>query len=294
MGCTLCPRECGADRELSAGFCREGADARVAKIMLHHWEEPCISGGEDAAGSGAIFFSGCSLMCVYCQNRAISRGGAGEIMTPRRLADEILKLRDLGALNINFVTPTHFTDRIIEALDLVKGELDIPVVWNTSGYEKPQTVSALNGYADVFLTDFKYVSKELSEKYSHAADYALYAAESLREMVKITGAPVFERGLLKRGTVVRHLVLPGCSRDSVEVLRAVDRTVGAKNVLLSLMSQYTPSFLEEGHPSLARRITTFEYERVLGEATSLGFEGYMQSKSSATSAYTPDFGKDEK
>ena len=293
MGCTLCPRRCGADREKSAGFCREGAAARVAKIMLHHWEEPCVSGGERGAGSGAIFFSGCPLRCVYCQNRSISRGKTGEVMSPRRLADEMLKLRDRGALNINLVTPTHFTDRITEALDLVKGKLGIPVVWNTSGYEKPETVSSLKGYVDVFLTDFKYVSEELSEKYSHAADYATFALPSLREMVKITGTPQFEGGMLKRGTVVRHLVLPGCSRDSVEVLRAADDAVGAKNVLLSLMSQYTPSFLEEGFPELSRRITTFEYERVLAEARRLGFEGYMQSRSSATSDFTPDFGKDE-
>ncbi len=294
MGCALCPRECGAERDHKTGYCREGSDARVAKIMLHHWEEPCISGGDGAAGSGAIFFSGCSLMCVYCQNRAISRGGTGEIMTPRRLADEILRLRDLGALNVNLVTPTHFTDRIKEALDLVKGELDIPVVWNTSGYEKPQTVTSLKDYVDVFLTDFKYVSDALSEKYSHAADYARFAKESLCEMVRITGAPVLEDGLLKRGTVVRHLVLPGCSRDSLEVLREVDRTVGAKNVILSLMSQYTPSFLEEGYDELSRVITTFEYERVVDEATHLGFEGYMQSRSSATPDFTPDFEKDTK
>ena len=293
MGCTLCPRGCGADRVRTFGFCREGREARVAKIMLHHWEEPCISGDEGDAGSGAIFFSGCSLMCVYCQNRAISRGGSGKETAPRRLADEMLRLRDLGALNINLVTPTHFTDRIKEALDLVKDRLGIPVVWNTSGYEKPETVSSLDGYVDVFLTDFKYVSRELSSKYSHAADYADCAAASLREMVKITGAPRLEGRLLKRGVIVRHLVLPGCSRDSVEVLRRVAGEVGAKNVLLSLMSQYTPSFLGEGYPELSRKITTFEYERALAEAESLGFDGYMQSKSSATSAFTPDFGEEK-
>ncbi len=293
MGCTLCPRECGADRISGLGFCGEGREARVAKIMLHRWEEPCISGGDGDAGSGAIFFSGCSLMCVYCQNRAISRGGAGEVMSPGRLADEMLRLRSLGALNINLVTPTHFTDRIVEALDLIKDELDIPVVWNTSGYEKPETVASLKGYCDVFLTDFKYSSPALSEKYSHAADYAEYAAAALCEMVKITGAPRFEGQYLKRGTVVRHLVLPGASRDSEAVLRTVDEAVGAKNVILSLMSQYTPSFVDEGYPELSRKITTFEYERARDFALSLGFEGYAQSKRSATSAYTPDFGKED-
>ena len=226
MGCTLCPRECGADRERGLGFCREGAQARVSKIMLHHWEEPCISGGEGDAGSGAVFFSGCSLMCVYCQNRAISRGGAGEIMSPRRLADEFLTLRDLGALNINLVTPTHFADRIREALDLVKDGLGIPVVWNTSGYEKPETVASLEGYVDVFLTDFKYCSGELAKKYSSAPDYEKFASASLAEMVKITGSPTFRDGLLKRGTVVRHLVLPGAYRDSLAVLDRVYKIAG--------------------------------------------------------------------
>ena len=210
-----------------------------------------------------------------------------------RLADEMLRLRSLGALNINLVTPTHFTDRIVEALDLIKDELDIPVVWNTSGYEKPETVASLKGYCDVFLTDFKYSSPALSEKYSHAADYAEYAAAALCEMVKITGAPRFEGQYLKRGTVVRHLVLPGASRDSEAVLRTVDEAVGAKNVILSLMSQYTPSFVDEGYPELSRKITTFEYERARDFALSLGFEGYAQSKRSATSAYTPDFGKED-
>jgi len=290
--CYLCPRGCGADRVSSFGVCREGVDARVAKIMLHHFEEPCISGGEDGAGSGAIFFSGCSLRCVYCQNGAISRGMSGEVMSPRRLADEMLSLRDRGALNINLVTPTHFTNRITEALDLVKGELGIPVVWNTSGYENAKTVESLSGYVDVFLTDFKYMSAELSAKYSSAPDYAERASEALAEMVKITGKPVFEGALLRRGVIVRHLVLPGAWRDSVAVLENVSRIVGTENVLLSLMAQYTPEFVEDGYPELRRRITTYEYEKVLECATELGFDGYCQSRDAATSRYTPDFGKE--
>lgn len=290
--CYLCPRGCGADRVSSFGVCREGTDARVAKIMLHHFEEPCISGGEDGAGSGAIFFSGCSLRCVYCQNGAISRGHTGEVMSPRRLADEMLSLRDRGALNINLVTPTHFTNRITEALDLVKGELGIPVVWNTSGYENAETVRSLSGYVNVFLTDFKYMSSELSAKYSSAPDYSERASEALAEMVKITGMPMLEGGLLKRGTVVRHLVLPGARRDSVAVLENVARVAGTENVLLSLMAQYTPEFVEDGYPEICRRITTYEYEKVLERATELGFEGYCQSRDAATSRYTPDFGKE--
>ncbi len=286
--CMLCPRECGADRTERLGFCKERREARVSKIMLHKWEEPCIS-CEGSAGSGAIFFSGCSLKCVYCQNMKISRGGAGEEMSARRLADEMLKLKAAGAVNVNLVTPTHFTDRIVEALDLVKEDLGIPVVWNTSGYEKPETLRMLEGYVDVFLTDFKYYSPELSSRYSSAPDYAEYAAASLREMVKITGEPSFKGDLLERGTLVRHLVLPGAYRDGIKVLETVADAVGAGKVLLSLMAQYTPEFLEEDYPEISRRITTFEYEKVLARAQELGFTGYMQSRGSATSVYTPEF-----
>ncbi len=284
--CEICPRRCGVDRERSRGFCGEGADARVAKVMLHRFEEPCISG---TRGSGAIFFSGCSVKCAFCQNRDISRGGAGETVTPAELAKEMISLRDRGAHNINLVTPTHFTERIIEALDLVKDKLGIPVVWNTSGYELPETVRRLGGYADVFLTDFKYSSQALSAKYSAAPDYAEYASASLREMVRITGRPVFEDGMLTRGVIVRHLVLPGAYRDSIAVLQRIADTVGTEDVLLSLMAQYTPEFANEGFPELQRRITTFEYKKALGEARRLGFDGFSQSISSASPRYTPDF-----
>ena len=289
MKCTLCPRNCGVDRSVGYGYCGEGDEARVSKIMLHHWEEPCISGCEGDAGSGAIFFSGCPLKCVYCQNRAISRGGEGDVMTTDRLAKAILKLQEDGALNINFVTPTHFTNRIIEALDLTRGRLSVPVVWNTSGYEKVETLKTLEGYVDVFLTDFKYASGEISSKYSSAPDYPETALAALREMVRITGAPLFDGGMLRRGTVVRHLVLPGSYRDSIEVLNTVCRAVGTNNVLVSLMAQYTPEFAGSDFPELARRITTFEYSKVLSHAKALGFEGYAQQRGSASAKYTPDF-----
>lgn len=286
--CNLCPRKCNTDRAKTPGFCREGELPRVAKTMLHHFEEPCISGGEDGAGSGAIFFSGCSLRCVYCQNRAISRDGAGEVYSVSRLAQEMLSLQERGAYNINLVTPTHFADKIIEALDAVKGRLEIPVVWNTSGYERPETVRSLSGYVDVFLTDFKYCSGELAKKYSSAPDYEKFASASLAEMVKITGSPTFRDGLLKRGTVVRHLVLPGAYRDSLAVLDRVYKIAG-DGVLLSLMAQYTPEFADREFRELSRRITTFEYEKVLAHAEELGFAGYAQSKDSASAKYTPDF-----
>jgi putative pyruvate formate lyase activating enzyme len=257
--------------------------------MLHHFEEPCISGGEGGVGSGAIFFSGCALRCVFCQNREISRGAVGEVFSVRRLADEMLALQERGAYNINLVTPTHFTLGITEALDLIKRELSIPVIWNTSGYETAETVRALSGYVDIFLTDFKYFSSDISSRYSSAPDYSDFAGPALSEMVKITGAPEFDGEFLKRGTVVRHLVLPGFYRDSIDVLKTVAERAGAENVILSLMAQYTPEFLEDGYPEIDRRITTFEYNKVLACATELGFDGYMQSRESASARYTPDF-----
>lgn len=288
MKCDLCPRGCSYEGD-RRGFCTDGKDARVAKIMLHHFEEPCISGGEDGAGSGAIFFTGCSLKCVYCQNGKISRSRGGEVMSPERLAEEILRLQDEGAYNVNLVTPTHFTDRIIEALDIAKGRLRIPVVWNTSGYETPENIARLKGYVDIYLTDFKYASSELSAKYSAAPDYARFAAAALAEMVKTAGEPVYDGELMMSGVIVRHLVLPGAYRDSVRVLETVADTVGAYAVVLSLMAQYTPEFLTGDHPELKRRITSFEYDKVLKRARELGFSGYMQSRSSADASFTPDF-----
>lgn len=289
MNCNICPRNCNTDRNIKKGICGEGSEMRVSKIMLHHWEEPCISGTDKTRGSGAVFFSGCSLHCVYCQNSAISGGGVGEIMFPSALAKKLLELQDKGAYNINFVTPTHFTLKIIETLDIIKDRLNIPVVWNTSGYEKPETVKMLDGYVDIFLTDFKYLSAEKSKKYSFAPDYAEYALPSLTEMVRITGKPVIENGLMKKGTIVRHLVLPGGYKDSIGILNLINDKIGADNILLALMSQYTPEFLREGYGEINRRITSYEYGKVLDEAEKLGFDGFMQARASATNKFTPDF-----
>lgn len=290
MKCTLCPRRCSVDRSEKVGFCGADNEMKVSKIMLHRWEEPCISGTDENRGSGAVFFSGCSLRCVYCQNKKISRAVTGESFSPEDLGKKLLELQSSGAYNINFVTPTHYTHRITEALELIKNELKIPVVWNSSGYECPDVIRSLEPYVDIFLTDFKYLSPELSKKYSNAENYGEYAEKALFEMVKITGKPRFdEEGMLKKGTVVRHLVLPGARRDSADVLRLIRNTVGAENVILSLMAQYTPEFLEDGFREINRRITTFEYGKVLDEALSLGFDGYFQERDSATSKYTPEF-----
>lgn len=286
--CTLCPRECGANRTQGAGFCGEGQDMRIAKIMLHKWEEPCISGSDPERGSGAVFFSGCPLHCVYCQNRDISSGGKGSIYSPDELCDAVKLLEKEGAYNVNFVTPTHFYHRITEALSIYKP--NIPIVFNTSGYEKPDTVRALSGYADIFLTDFKYGTKEKAGLYSAAPDYPDVATEALKAMVETVGKPVFsEDGMMKRGVIVRHLVLPSSRHDSVRALERIRDAVGCENVIISLMSQYTPEFAPEGIRELRRRTTSFEYDYVRERALEMGFEGFGQDKMSATSAYTPDF-----
>ena len=257
--------------------------------MLHRWEEPCICAG---GGAGAIFFSGCSLRCVYCQNYAVSRGEVGEEYSVAALAEAMLRLQEQGADCVDLVTPTHFADSIIEAVNLARQNgLRSPVVWNTSGYETPAAINRLEGVADIYLTDFKYASPELAARYSDAPDYPAAAFAALKAAVAQTGAPHYENGLMKRGVIMRHLVLPGAWRDSAEVLRLAADAVGAENVVLSLMAQYTPDFLREREkfPELCRRITTYEYNKAAEEAEKLGFRGYFQERESADTAYTPEF-----
>lgn len=290
MKCNLCPRECGVDRNTDTGWCKMGKSAMVAKVMLHHWEEPPISGER---GSGAIFFSGCSLRCVYCQNKDISRGQVGKPYTAADLAGEMLRLQDMGAHNVNLVTPTHFSDVIRDAIDLIRDKLTIPVVYNTSGYEKPSEIAKMAGYVDVFLTDMKYFSPVYSQKYSHAPDYFAVAKESLGRMLEISPECVFnEDGTMKKGVIVRHLVLPSLRRDSIAVLEELSREFDTKSFKLSLMAQYTPEFCDEGYPELARKITTFEYNSVVDKALELGYDGYIQDKSASSVKYTPNFKED--
>ncbi len=292
QGCTLCPRECKADRTKNRGFCGEGQDMRISKIMLHRWEEPCISGSDPKRGSGAVFFSGCPLHCVYCQNRDISSGGAGKTYTPKELSEIFKRLESEGAYNINFVTPTHFTDKIIEALDIYKPNL--PIVFNTSSYEKEETIAALSGYADIFLADLKYSSEEIAKKYSSAPDYPEVALRAIQKMVEITGKPQFDSdGMMKKGVIVRLLVLPGQRKDAVLSLERLKEAVGCEDVILSLMSQYTPEFAPPDYKELCRRTTTFEYEYVRDRALELGFFGYGQDRQSAKAAYTPNFTETE-
>ncbi len=287
QNCRLCPRECGADRTKEAGLCGAGARIRAARAMLHFWEEPCISGKN---GSGTIFFSGCPLKCRYCQNYKISTENLGKEISVQRLCEIFMELKEKGAHNINLVSPTQYAPFIIKALKEVKPLLKIPVVWNTGGYEKVETIKSLNGLVDVYLPDLKYISPEISLKYSGAEDYFEMASAALNEMYSQLGGVVFdETGLLKRGIVVRHLVLPGNRAESLKILDWLCCNFPKKDILLSLMSQYTPYRHDEKFKELNRRISSFEYSVVAQKAAELGFEGYLQEKSSAKEEYTPDF-----
>lgn len=293
--CTLCPRACGADRAAGhPGYC--GADDRlmVARAALHHWEEPCLSGTpEDERGSGTVFFSGCSLRCCYCQNYPISQEGVGKAISAEHLAEIFLRLQRDGARNLNLVTATQYLPQVRAALDTAKAAgFLLPVVYNTGGYETVETVKALDGYVDIWLTDFKYASPDLAARLSSAKDYPAVAEAALRQMLRQTGAPFFDsEGFLQRGVIVRHLALPGHVQDSQAVLRLLVRIQKETGVpfIPSLMSQFTP-FYNAAENGLGRRITTYEYRQVIDEAIRLGLtDGYMQEKSSAREEYTPPF-----
>lgn len=292
--CNLCPRKCNIDRQSGKlGYCRESDAIRVARISPHYFEEPPISG---TRGSGTVFFSGCSLGCVFCQNKDISRrGGSGEIIDDHELYERILKLQEQGVHNLNLVTAAHFLHRIIPLLKRLKssGQLHIPVVYNSSGYENADTLRRLEGLVDIYLPDFKYFSTELAEKYSAAPDYPSVAEKAIEEMYRQVGKYRYsekEPSILCGGLIVRHLVLPSCRADSIAVLQRLAEILPPEDILLSLMSQYTPDFaMDTPYKELHRKITTFEYSNVVDVAERLGFDGFIQSRSSASAGFTPDF-----
>lgn len=286
--CNLCPRRCGADRTKAAGFCGAGGQLTAARAALHFWEEPCISGEK---GSGTVFFSGCSLGCVFCQNYEISQRGLGKAISVERLAEIFMEIQAKGAANLNLVTGTQWIPWITHAIDLARQRgFCLPVVWNTGGYETVEAVKALEGYVDVWLADVKYVSSELSGLYSNAPDYFEVCQRAVAQMLKQAGPPVFNReGYMTRGVILRHLALPGARKDSFAVL---DYLVGLPrgSFVPSLMSQYTPFYKAKDFKVLQRRISTWEYRQVIDRAIDLGLtEGYMQEKSSAREEYTPPF-----
>ncbi len=283
----MCPRFCSTDRALIKGICLAGERPVVAKVMLHNWEEPFISG---STGSGAIFFSGCNLRCVYCQNAAISHRLKGREMSDEEILDWMFRLKASGAANINLVTAAHFTDQLIPVLKEAKAKgLDLPIVWNSSGYESAETLKKLEGLVDIYLPDFKYLDPDLSARYSGARDYPAAAKAALAEMFRQTGPAVFEEDLLKRGTVVRHLILPGQTEDSEAVLAYLYTTYG-DSIWLSIMNQYTPTPNLERYPELSRRLTAEEYDDVVDYALALGISNaLLQSEESQSLEFTPDF-----
>lgn len=284
--CTLCPRACGANRQKIVGLCGGGAELRAARTALHFWEEPCISG---TGGAGAIFFSGCSLRCCYCQNQQISQEGFGKVLSIAQLSEVILRLQEEGAETIDLVTGSHYTPWIAESLQQVKKKLHIPVVWNSSGYESSEILSLLNGLIDVYLPDWKYVDNALAATYSGIPDYCTVTEQAITEMVQQVGKPVFQNGILKSGVLIRHLILPGQRHASIALMRQIAARFPNGTVLVSLMGQYTPPETPLPDSHLNRRLTTMEYQSVLKVAQELELEGFAQELSSARKSYIPSF-----
>lgn len=279
---------CRADRSTASGYCKAPDGILASRAALHFWEEPCISG---TGGSGAIFFSGCTLCCCFCQNYKISRTPRGKSISSERLAEIFLELQDQGAHNINLVTATHYLPWILPALDMVKEKLHIPVVYNCGGYERLETIQALSSYVDIWLPDLKYFSSDLSRRYSQAPDYFARASAAVRQMILQTGTPVFDdRGIMQKGVIIRHLVLPGQKEDSLQLIKWMAEELPEKQFYISLLSQYTPYEKNPDFPELNRRITSYEYQKVVEAALEAGLEqGFMQKRTSAKEEYTPSF-----
>ncbi len=313
MLCNNCARSCNIDRRIKRSFCGMGENPVVSKAFLHMWEEPCISGNR---GSGTVFFSGCTLRCIFCQNHEISHGGLGREITIEELADIFLALKENGAHNINLVTPSHFIPAIRDALIIAgKGilggmdetevqklmmkrgqsklqrqteRLDIPVVYNTNGYDSIEGLRTMEGLIDVYLPDLKYISPDLSREYSGAGDYYEKASMAIAEMYSQVGAPVFDDdGIIQRGLIIRHLVLPGHVNETLRILDWIAGNI--PEAYVSLMSQYIPCHLAGSHPVLGRHITRYEYDKVMNRFIKLGLNGYVQERESASEQFIPDF-----
>ena len=285
MVCDICPRECKVDRSVNRGVCGMPEGFVVARAAKHMWEEPCISGTK---GSGTVFFSGCSLRCVFCQNYSISTEGFGKEISDSQLMNIFDSLIESGVHNINLVNPTHYAAR----LEKILREYNSPVsvVYNSGGYEKVETLKRLEGLIDIYLPDLKYINDEKSKKYSGAPDYFRFASQAIKEMIRQTGSAVFdEEGIMKKGTVIRHLILPKNTNQSIEIINWLKDNV-PNDTYISLMSQYTPIKQNESYPELNRRITPREYAKVLDYLLDSGFENiFAQEALSADEAYIPDF-----
>ncbi|MDE5884432.1 MAG: radical SAM protein [Oscillospiraceae bacterium] len=285
--CSLCPRQCHVNRNETSGFCGAKNQIRIARAALHFWEEPCISG---VNGSGAVFFSGCNLQCCFCQNMPISSENFGAEISGERLAEIFLELQAQGAHNINLITAGHYLLQIIPVLEKIKPQLRIPVIYNTSSYESVENLKKLDGLIDIYLPDFKFFDPETARNYANAPDYPEITEKAILEMLRQTGNPIFEKHLLKKGCIIRHLVMPGHRQESIALLNylAENSDFHKNQFLLSLMAQYTP-MQNSVYPELNRKITKMEYNSVLRTAQDLGFSGYSQDKSASEQSYTPDF-----
>ena len=284
--CSICPRNCSALRgENGGGYCMSPALPRVARAAPHYGEEPCIGGPR---GTGAVFFTGCNLRCVFCQNREISRGGPGRTLTVPELREVFLKLRDMGVVSLDLVTGTHYTPWIAEALSGL--ELGIPVVWNSSGYESVESLRQLEGLVQVYMPDFKYWKGELARRYSAAEDYPAVAKAAIKEMYRQVGPYELDgEGLMKRGVLIRHLILPGQDLNAMDVMDFAAEEFPAGSVMFSLMSQYTPMPGLDKFPELQSPIEPELNERLISYMRRLGLEGYWQESGSATEEMIPDF-----
>ncbi len=288
--CTLCPRTCHANRvNGQLGYCGQPAALRAARASLHMWEEPCISG---ESGSGTVFFSGCNMRCIFCQNHNIAIGTAGKEISLDRLADIFVELQMKGANNINLVTPSHYIPQIAYSLALAKEKgLSLPIVYNTSSYEEVSSLRLLDGLVDIYLPDLKYYSSDLAKEFSNASNYFEKATAAIAEMYRQVGSPVLDAstGLMKRGVIVRHLLLPKQTKDSKKILRYLHETYG-NDIYVSIMNQYTPLPQVATHPILNQKVGADEYQRVLNFCERIGIEqGYIQEGEAASESFIPEF-----
>lgn len=283
MNCNICPRKCNAQRESARSFCKAPERFKLARAALHFWEEPCISGKN---GSGAVFFSGCNLKCVYCQNYEISIGDKGTQISDERLIEIFEGLIDEGAQNINLVNPTHYATRLAEVLS--KWKCPVPIVYNSSGYESVETLRLFEGIVDIYLPDFKYIRSEKAQRYSRAKDYPQAVKAALFEMRRQQPEDIFENGIMKRGMIIRHLILPQNTNSSLEIIDYIKENF--ESTYLSLMAQYVPCGNLKDFPELQRKITKREYEKVVDYACQKGLQRvFVQELGSADKMYIPPF-----
>lgn len=287
--CMLCPRNCSIDRTANkAGFCKIGSKVTLARVSLHHWEEPCLSGKN---GSGTVFFSGCNLKCVFCQNNTISHKGVGMEISIERLSEIFIEQQSKGAHNINLVTPTHFVPQIIEAIKIARNKgLILPIVYNCSGYENIETLKALKGYIDIYLPDLKYYNDKYSIKYSNAPNYFAITSKAIEEMYNQVGKAVFDTdGMMKKGVIIRHLMLPGLLFDSKKIIDYIYNTFG-DNVYISLMNQYTPINNLEKYPEINKPLNPKHYESLIDYCLSLGIKNaFIQEEGTVSESFIPEF-----